>query len=247
MSSLLRYLAAGVIAYLLFVVVTLPAGYVTPKLQAKVPGLALTGVTGTVFSGHAARAAWQDIDLGRLEWRFRPSALFRLRLEYAFEFAAAVNRGAGTAGIGPGLAYANDLDLQLESPPLVNHFSPMPLQTSGVFDLQLDELSHDGESVLAVTGTIAWENAAVTSPASLSLGNLGMDVAKQGDNIVASFTRGGALGLSGDIALEPGRRYAIDLALQPGPDVPVDTISMIETIAQQRPDGSMGIRQAGEY
>lgn len=247
MSSLLRYLAVGIIAYLLFVVVTLPAGYVTPKLQANVPGLVLTNVAGTAFSGHAAQAAWQDIDLGRLEWHFRPTALFRLRLEYAFEFAAAVNRGSGTAGIGPGLAYANDLDLQLETSALVNRFSPMPLQTSGVFNVQLDELSHDGESVLGVTGTIAWENAAVTSPTSLSLGNLGMDLAKQGDNIVGSITRGGALGLSGDITLEPGSRYAMDLALQPGPDVPVDTIGMIETFAQKRPDGSMGIRQAGNY
>ncbi len=247
MKSLLRYLAVGIAAYLLFVVITLPAGYVTPKLQERVPGLVLADVSGTVFSGQAARASWQDIDLGQLEWRFRPLALLRLRLEYAFEFAAAVNRGTGTAGTGFGSAYAHNLDLQLESAVLVNRFAIIPLQSTGVFDVQLAELTHDGESIRDVSGTLAWQNAVVTSPVELALGNLGMDLAREGDNIVGSITRGGELGLSGAISLEPGRRYSVDLALRPGPTVPIDTINMIETVAQQRADGSLGIKQAGTY
>jgi general secretion pathway protein N len=240
-KPLWRYLAVGVAAYVLVLVTGFPATYVRGTLQEALPGLQLGGVSGTVFSGHSSRAIYQGIDLGEVDWHFRPLALLLLRLEYHLEFSHPDNSGQVNIGIRPGGdVHGHALEVQLVPDGLVNRFSPVTIQSSGSLNLVLDSFEVVGEQLRAVNGTAAWKDAAIESPVVLPLGEIGLSLESRADTLVAAVTRGGELGVSGEILLQPGNRYSVDLVLRPGAGVSSDTRELLAV--SMRPDSSGGYR-----
>ena len=79
--------ALGIVAYLLFLLYSLPAQHVVGWFEesASAQGLSLTDITGTVWSGSAERISYQRTPLGRLEWDFKPSRLLLGKLAYDIE------------------------------------------------------------------------------------------------------------------------------------------------------------------
>ena len=75
-----RYLAVGVAAFLVILVVNFPAGYVRGTLQEALPGLQLGNLSGSVFSGRSDSASYAGQDLGTVDWRLKPLALLLLVL-----------------------------------------------------------------------------------------------------------------------------------------------------------------------
>lgn len=71
------FLTLGVLAYLAFALVTLPAAVVVPRVQPQ--GIAMTGLDGTIWKGSAQALQVNGVHLGRIEWDLRVLALFSLR------------------------------------------------------------------------------------------------------------------------------------------------------------------------
>lgn len=82
-----RWLLLGAGAYLVFLLVQLPAAYAVRWLQPRLPQLALSGVSGSLWAGQAAAVSLEGRPLGSLSWRFdwlaplEFSLGYRLRLE----------------------------------------------------------------------------------------------------------------------------------------------------------------------
>ncbi|MGB5261127.1 MAG: type II secretion system protein N [Gammaproteobacteria bacterium] len=243
-----RYLAIGVAVYVLVLVAGFPASYVRGTLQDALPGLQLGGVTGTVFSGYASSAVYQGLDLGEVDWHFRPLALLLLRLEYHLAFSHPDNSGHVNIGIRPGGdVQGRALEMQLAPDRLVNRFSPVAIQSRGRLDLVLDSFEVDGEQLRAVTGQAAWKDAAIESPVVLTLGEIGLTLQSRADTLVAAVTRGGELGLSGEILLQPGNRYALDLVLRPGAGINSDTRDLLASAMQADASGGFLLKTSGRY
>lgn len=248
MKPLWRYLAVGVAAYLLVLVTGFPATYVRGTLQEALPGLQLGGVTGTVFSGHSSTAIYQGIDLGEVDWHFRPLSLLLLRLEYHLEFSHPDNSGQVNIGIRPGGGvHGHALEVQLVPDSLVNRFSPVTIQSRGSLNLVLDSFEVDGEQLRAVTGTAAWKDAAIESPVVLPLGEIGLSLESRADTLVAAVTRGGELGVSGEILLQPGNRYTVDLLLRPADDISSDTAELLAVAMQPNSSGGYRLKTTGRF
>lgn len=243
-----RYLAVGAAAYLLILVAGFPAGYVRGTLQEALPGLQLGDVSGTVFSGHSSRAIYQGIDLGKIDWHFRPLALLLLRLEYHLEFSHPDNSGQVNIGIRPGGdVRGHALEMELVPDRLVNRFSPVSIQSSGSLDLVLDSFEVAGEQLRAVTGTAAWRDAAIESPVVLPLGEIGLTLESRADTLVAAVTRGGELGLSGEILLQPGNRYSVDLVLRPEAGIGSDMRELLAAAMQPHSSGGYQLKTSGRF
>ena len=90
-------LAAGA-AYLLFLLITVPAERVVTLLVQHTPELNLQSVRGTVLSGGAQRMVLYGLAVGPLDWSLRPWLLLTGRLEYRVELRDAVFHGAGAVG-----------------------------------------------------------------------------------------------------------------------------------------------------
>ena len=69
------YIAAGIAAFLVFLVAMLPASQVAGRLP---PDIVLEGAGGTIWSGHARALSVQGRPLGAAEWSCRPWRLLLL-------------------------------------------------------------------------------------------------------------------------------------------------------------------------
>jgi general secretion pathway protein N len=78
--------AAGVAAFLIFLVAFLPASML---LQYLPPEVTLSGVTGTVWRGGAASISIKGTPLGSLRWSNRPWRLLLLQAQYRVELKPA--------------------------------------------------------------------------------------------------------------------------------------------------------------
>ena len=254
-----RYLAIGAAAYVLILVAGFPASHARSTLQSALPGLQLAELSGSVFSGHASRAIYRGIDLGKVDWHFRPLALFSLRLEYHLEFTQPDNHGHLNIGLRPGgEVVGHDLELRMQSDRLLKQLPPVlkvnnmtlpigTIESRGTFDLVLERFVLVDQQLRQVTGTAAWQQAAIDAPLELPLGEVRLALETRDDTLVAAVTRGGTLGLSGEILLRPDNRYALDLVLRPGEAVGQDTRALLTVGLQQQPDGAYLLKNSGRF
>jgi Type II secretion system (T2SS), protein N len=77
-----KLLAAGVLGYLIFLVVTFPAQFVFGKLAAQ--GVNASAVSGTLWKGRALNLRIGIVSLGDLDWRLKPGSLFAGKLDADF-------------------------------------------------------------------------------------------------------------------------------------------------------------------
>lgn len=243
-----RLLPAGLLAYLLFLAVGFPAQRGALFLQQQVDGLVLQTVTGTLFSGQAGRLELQGIDLGPVSWSFRPAALLRGRLEYRLDFTGPPITGGAYAGVGlGGSIYGRELDAVVQPDPLVNHFSPLPVQTAGAVTLQAAYFRLVDGFPRDLSGQVDWPGASILDPLYLELGDVALEMNSEGDVLTGRISNKGATGLSGDISLTPARDYRLELNLVPGPDTPAEFVDMLADFAEARPGGSYRISDAGRF
>ncbi len=243
-----RLLPAGLLAYLLFLAVSFPAQRGALLLQQQVDGLVLQTVTGTLFSGRAGRLELQGIDLGPVSWAFRPAALLTGRLEYRLDLTGPLITGSTYAGAGlGGRVYGRELDAVLRPDPLVNHLSPLPVQTAGRVKLRVEEFRVVDGFPRSLNGQLDWTDASILDPIKLELGDVALVLDSVGDALTGQISNQGATGLSGEFSLTPAHDYRLDLDLVPGPDTPADIVDMLAGFAEVRPGGVYRISDAGRF
>ena len=71
-------LTLGIVAYVVFAVVTLPAGVVLSRMASS--GISTDGVSGTIWNGHAQVLRISGAHLGSVGWDLHALALFTGRL-----------------------------------------------------------------------------------------------------------------------------------------------------------------------
>jgi general secretion pathway protein N len=242
-----RLVALGVGAYLLVLVTTFPAARVSGMLEDRVADLSLNGVSGSVFSGQAAQVVYQGLDLGPVRWRFSPLALLLGRIEYRIELAHRDNQGQLNLGKTlTGRTYIHDLDIKLLPDRLINHYSPVSVDTSGTLHLAFEIFDPGADYSGEVEGRLEWQDAVILDPVSLVLGQMQLDVVVEDGELVGRVVNGGALGASGELALTAANAYRVHVLLRPGNDISPETLDMLGLSAQRQPNGEYRIDTSGE-
>jgi general secretion pathway protein N len=243
----LRAAAIGVAAYLLILLATFPVTRLTGSLEQHLAGVQLRGISGTPWSGQADRVTVQGNDIGMVHWRIRPLRLLTGNLEYRVELPGKDVGGSALLDLSfSGRLHGRDLDLQMLPGALINRFAPIRVAAGGMLHLQLDSFELPGKSPAAAQGELRWQGAQLSAPLQLELGNIAFGVANAGDDLVATVTESGTLGLSGNATLQPGGNYAVNLALQPGPGAGAEVRDMLDSFMSRRPDGGYQIVAAGK-
>ena len=247
MSRVWRLVALGVGAYLLILVITFPAARVSGMLLDQNADLSLGRVSGSVFSGQAAQLVYQGLDLGEVHWQFRPLALLLGRVEYRIELMSPANQGELSIGKTlTGRTHVHDVDIELLPGRLVNHYSPMPVNTSGMVRLVFETFNPGADYSGEVNGRLEWRDAVILEPINLVLGQLVLDVVTDDGELVGRITEGGELGASGELALSATYAYRLKLLLHPGNDVSSESLDMLEQSAQRQTNGDYRIDMSGQ-
>jgi general secretion pathway protein N len=246
-SRVWRLVALGAGAYLLILVITFPAARVSGMLLDQNTDLSLGRVSGSVFSGQAAQLVYQGLDLGEVHWQFRPLALLLGRIEYRIELMSPANQGELSIGKTlTGRTHVHDVDIELLPGRLVNHYSPMPVNTSGVVHLVFDTFNPGADYSGEVNGRLEWRDAVILEPINLVLGQLVLDVVTDDGELVGRITEGGELGASGELALSATYAYRLKLLLHPGNDVSSESLDILEQSAQRQTNGDYRIDMSGQ-
>jgi hypothetical protein len=245
-----RLLGAGLAAYLLALLFTVPAELLREPLQTWLPEVRLGALSGHAHAGRVEPLTVAGVALDRAAWRWRPSALLSGRLG----FGVSVDSGAGRVALRiarpPGsavlelAAVRGSLDLDW----IGRALPQLPVRARG--RLLLEELAVDLDPTgwpRRAGGRFRLQQAVLSAPVALNLadvaGTLGMD----GARLAVDFTLEPAAALTGAgrllLAADGGYRLAARLA--PGAAADPDVTGWLHQAGRPAADGSVQVDLAG--
>ena len=245
-----RLLGAGLAAYLLALLFTVPAELLRGPLQTWLPEVRLGALSGHAHAGRVDPLTVAGVALDRAAWRWRPSALLSGRLG----FEVSVDSGAGRVALHATRAPGSDLlelaavrgSLDLDG--LGRVLPRLPFRARG--RLLLEELAVDLDPTGwpgRAGGGFQLQQAVLSAPVALNLatvaGTLGMD----GARLVVDFTLAADAALTGTgrllLAADGGYRLAARLA--PGAAADPDSTALLRQAGRPAADGSVQVDLAG--
>lgn len=207
----------GVVAYLLFLLPSLPAAQAWRLLEGQVPARVF-GLGGTIWDGQAAVVIQGNRRLEAVQWDLQPSRLLLGELGANVRARLPGGRIRTDAVVSPGGFTARDLRLEMPAADLVKWagMTQLPVRVDGQFDALMRELEVEGKLLQRADGLVSWNNAVVRfGSAPLPLGNMALrlEPATGGTNGTLS-NDGSPIDIGGTLRLSPDGRFVMDLAVQ---------------------------------
>lgn len=246
----IRYIALGLIAYLMFLVATLPAkqayGFLAPRL---VP-LTLYGVEGTVWSGRAAAVLVRGVRLDSATWNLELLPLLQGRIQAHLTFQT--SGGTGSAHVGRSLGgtlYLGDVNTRIPVAQIAPLLPVRPLTVGGVLDVKLRELTLGIKGIEKVLGTIDWREGAVLAPQQVTLGDFSIAFVetKQGVEAQIRDSGNGPLEAKGTLRLGQDGSYEFRGALAARNSASPELSQALQFIGRPGPDGKIPVTYAGKW
>jgi len=236
----LLLLAAALVAFL-------PASWVKPQLEARLHGLRLEGVGGTLWQGHADKVLAVDgSDLGQLDWQLSRRALIG-DTQLTADLAGAWGRFHGQMHkLDAKREEWSGLHIEGDLAALSERFRLLGGQLRGSLEIQAAKLVLQGRWPVDLEAQAHWNEASLLSPErTLGFGNLRLQAHGEGGVVQATLQDdgNGPLQLDGQFDLSPlGWRY--DVKARPRQPDP----ALSQWLAGFGPlgaDGSMHVQRSG--
>lgn len=232
-------IAAGIAAFLAFVVAMVPARQLASRLP---PGIAMRGVAGTIWSGRAAGLTVNGAPLGALEWSCRPWRIFVL------EWSCRVNLRPPGGDISADLSGGFDgavLASRIAGEVPISAFEGIatPRGWSGILELDVERLRIVEQRPTEAVGQLFVRSLKAPGPHGQMLGDFELTV---GEGAVGTDTLtgrlrdlGGPLRVRGAIELERDGSYLLSGEVAPGPGAGP---AIFDTLAFLGPPDDLGRR-----
>ena len=167
------YILIAVIAYITFLLMTVPAQFITGIIGDNSP-VTMQGVSGTLWNGKAYLvSAPNRVQLNNTAWSFKPWKLLigKIALDVSTRFAGKeISTELGTSFLGR--YFVNDLSGEVAANDIAQIASLPFAQVSGLLSLNIEHAEwKQGELPLAA-GEIKWKDATVTVADTASLGDI---------------------------------------------------------------------------
>jgi general secretion pathway protein N len=242
MKRLWPLVALGVGAFIIFALVTLPAGIVLSRLGSS--GIHAGGVSGTIWTGRAQVLQIQGAHIGSVEWDLHVLPLFAARVSADVKVTR-IDGFATTkldAGFG-GRLRLQDLTASLPLSIIPPHL--IPGGWNGTLNGRFAQLTLDNGWPTQVNGTL--EVVELTGPASNPTKAGSYRIAFDPATASAELLQGaisdagdGPLQVSGTLELRPDRTYKLDTLIAARPDAPRSLAQVLEFLG---PPDAQGRRQ----
>ncbi|NOX91401.1 MAG: type II secretion system protein N [Gammaproteobacteria bacterium] len=251
-------LAFGLLAYLVALMLSFPAERAYSHWQASENAssdIALSGISGSVWSGKAAMAMIQGQPLEKVEWSLRPWSLLlgQVGLSWRFQLPPGNEKeGQGQGGYGQGstalgldgsVAFST-LEARLPAGMIARIARVDALRPTGSVSLNLHDVLWDGQSLRSAEGRIVWNSAGISLLKPISLGDQAITL-ETGDDVVKGVLSdgGGPLSLDGLLTLNLEGQYEFSgsLAARNAPDLD----SALRSLGRPGTDGRITLKRSG--
>lgn len=241
-----RLILLGVAAYGAFLVATLPASVVAPRVAAATKGQAtLVDAGGTVWNGSArvaiaARGAAFTLD--EVRWEFLPSRLLAGRAAFAVTARLGTLKGEAEVARSP-LAWRIDGVRAQGDAAALTALLPLAAawQPAGELALAAESITWDGNAASG-TATLEWRDAALALTPVRPLGTWRAEARAEGAAAkVTLATVKGPLRLSGEGTLAIPGRLAFTGEARSEAGRERDLEAVLALLGPRRPDGAHAI------
>jgi len=234
-------IAAGVAAFLVFLVAFLPASML---LRFVPPDISLSGVSGTLWRGAAASIAIKGTPLGRLRWTSRPWRLLLLQAQYRVQLEPADGAVDMIVTLGR--------DGRLDVSRMTGHFPVAavygliaPPGWTGTVELDVDEVALESGFPVAAEGVVRVRDlTSTTGPREVNLGSFELLLGEGavGTESISGRLRDlddGPMKVRATIELDRNRRYLMSGEVAAGPEAGP---AILRTLSFLGPADSLGRR-----
>lgn len=242
-----RYALFALLAYLLFLLATLPAAHAYAMLKERIAPVQFHGVEGTLWSGSAALVVSGARQFQQVSWQFHPWALLLGHAEAAVTFDEGGRHTRAVAGrtLAGGI-YLHDVTTRLPATALEGMFSIDGTGLDGAVDIHLAEVTFAGKKLAAVHGSLTWNNAGLVSPKT-ALGAFVMTLETSGEEIkgVLKDNPGSPLRAEGVLRLKPDGSYQFTGALSLRDPGRADLEQALRFFGSPGPGGKVNLSTSG--
>jgi general secretion pathway protein N len=209
--------AAGFLAFLVFLVALVPANQLAQRLP---PAIALSGTSGTIWSGAARSIAFDGHALGALDWSCRPWRL--LLLEWSCRVTLSPPSGAVSGDLSGNFG-GRVVGREIRGSLPISAFEGIatPPGWTGNLEIDVAELRLQGRRPTAANGTLHLRSLRAPGAQGQQLGDFELVVGEGsvGSDALSGRLRdlGGPLHVRGAIELNPDGSYLLSGDAAPGP------------------------------
>jgi general secretion pathway protein N len=211
------------------------------------PLVAMSGISGTVWSGQAREFSTNGVYLRDLEWRIRPLGLLTGR--FVYDVAGSPVSGFLESEVAVGLTGDVTLSGLTASVPLQMLERAVGIDgLRGMASLQFERLALVDGRAAALDGSIEVANVLVPLVSRSSLGGYRAEFFTQEDGIVASIEdTDGVVDLAGSLRINPDKSYEFFGHVVPGSNTPNDLAERVRLLPRADRPGQHVLQFGGTY
>jgi general secretion pathway protein N len=240
------YLLIGLGAYLLIMVISLPAEHVlgwTADNQQK-PPFTYGYIKGSLWRGKMEAITVNGVALDKLKWRFSPSELLFGRIGFTIQ----INHAGQELEADVAKGFGNEIQIEDISgviqaalvPPMIDLAQ---IGVDGNVNLNLEELTLSDNQIIYAEGQVQWLGSALKSPFAIKVGDLQADLETDDTGAVKAKIKdlGGPTAVSGELTLTQDGNFQVNGQIKPGADSDPRLGGALSAISKRKPDGSYQI------
>lgn len=228
MATKRRLIIAGVLTFLLGLIVMFPARVLLHWVSP--PGVAIAGISGTIWSGAASEVNAHGLYVTNLRWRIKAHRLFTLKLVYELEASAA----GGFVETDLSTGFGNEFEFSELT-------AAVPLQAVGqIFgkpglagnaNAQFERLTVSDGLPVAADGSLEIRNLVAPDVAADSIGGYLAEFFTGEDGVIASVEdTDGVLDLAGRLQFSHDRGYQFLGQIAAKPTTPPELLERMQRL-----------------
>lgn len=243
------YIITGIVAYLGFLLVSIPAAPVLAQLQNYLPSVSIQGISGSLWQGSAVSITInRQHTLQNTNWQLNTWRLFTGEVNADINTHYQQEPISGTIGIrATGTVTAQNIRARMIAA-TVAELTQLPLaELAGTFALNIDQLVWQPQQVPRLNGILHWNNAAVTVAETAELGDLTINITENdAQPLHASISNnGGQIKLEGEANVDEDGVYSLQLNMLPNQSASSNLRSSLGLLAKPKSDGSYQLENTG--
>lgn len=245
MSGKKRFIILGVVTLVIGIVTMFPARSAYSLFAP--PGIQLSGIGGTIWSGTASEGLAGGIYLQNLSWKFKPLSLFTAQLAFSTKFDPASGFVDADVAVSPGGSITLSA-ISGEVPVNLLHSVAPPLRgIQGMIGLQLEQVIIDGGVPTTIEGIVTVSGLTASMLSRAPIGNFDATFSTDTDGIKGIVKDvSGVLAVNGVLTISGNRAYSLVGQVATRPATPSAIVQQLQMLGSTDAEGYREFRIEGQ-
>ena len=208
----------GATAFVIFIIVItlvykLPAKFIYQQFS-NVSSIELTGISGSIWSGHVDSITTPQLTLNQLSWQLSIWALLVGDVDVRWKLEDPALQLQGEASLSGQELSLIDIKGYIDLVELGTRLPAQDILLAGVINIDIPQVEFKQSELIDMTGLVKWESAQLLSPANIELGDFKADLSNSSGKLLASLSdTGGPVSLAGFFSLSSLGKYDYKLEI----------------------------------